>query len=136
MKAFQPPNGQASAALPPTRTTVVKTDAQLRQLGGLPSERSGGGSNRFVNRQSAQQAHDQNGAKRVAWPVEPKRSDEPIISRRSSSTAELNYHTTRRAWRVAARDFVNGRLRRTVYDSASISRQPLTSDSPRIDTPD
>ncbi len=54
---------------PPTRSTTVKTDAQLRQLGG---------SDRFVNRQSTRQTHDHTGAKQViTWPVELKRRDEP-----------------------------------------------------------
>ena len=46
----------------------------------------GGKSDRFVNRSSARQAHDSKGAKRVAWLVEPKRRDVPIIGWRSSST--------------------------------------------------
>jgi len=43
-------------------------------------------SDRIVNTLAVGQAHESKGARSVAWPVEPNRSNEPIISRRSSST--------------------------------------------------
>ncbi len=127
---------------PPTRSTTVKTDAQLRQLGG---------SDRFVNRQSTRQTHDHTGAKQViTWPVELKRRDEPtraphatacgcsagVIYWRSSSTAEWYYHTTTHAGRVAACDFGGERLRHKLDDFANISRRWLTTGSLNSDRRD
>jgi hypothetical protein len=123
----------------PTRSPAVKNDVQLPQLGG---------SDRFVNRQSVRQTHDKSGAKQLAWPVDPNRRDEPtlaprcawrsagVIEWRFSPTGNLHYHTTTRAWRVDARDFVSERLRRTADDSASISRQSPASDWPNTDRHD
>src|SRR5215218_9396196 len=87
-------------------------------------------SDRFVNSQSAQQAHETNGAKRLVWPMEPKRSDEPIIRRRLCSTLELQYHSTTRAWLVAVRGFVSEQPQHRAGAIASTSPLSRTTGSP------
>ena len=112
----------------PARARLVDRESTRQNACDLASP--AGASDNFVNRQSARQAHETSGAKCLVWPVEPKRADEPIIRSRLRSTVVLHYHSTTRAWPVAARGFVGEQPHHRAGVTASTSTLSLTIGSP------